>query len=139
MGRACRSSAFLLAFDSATVFRGEKRQRQSHGAENSLGGTCRFGADSRTLLTFVLQVKFFTGVCKQTGFRDENAGQEQRVRAQEMNSSCVNRLPEKSTRQPLSVLLSKSRKVATLLGKVGVAKSGAPPTWRACRATLPLL
>ena len=45
--RACHSNAFLLVFDSASAFRGEKRQRQTHGAENSVGGASRFDADAR--------------------------------------------------------------------------------------------
>ena len=57
MGRACRS-AFLLAFDSARVFRGKKRQRQTYGAEKSVGDASRFDADARTPLEFVVQIKF---------------------------------------------------------------------------------
>ena len=45
--RACHSNAFLLVFDSASAFRGEKRRRQTHGAENSVGGASRFDADAR--------------------------------------------------------------------------------------------
>ena len=44
VGRAFHNNAFLLVFDSASAFRGEKRQRQTHGAANSVGGASRFDA-----------------------------------------------------------------------------------------------
>ena len=141
VGRACHSNAFLFVFDSASAFHGEKRQRHTHGAENSVGDASRFDADARTPLEFVVQIKFFICVCKNTGLRDEDA--EQGTAPQRTgNELVVRRDPtlENSTCRSLSLVLSKSRKDALLFSdRLESQQSAATPTWRARGATLPPL
>ena len=126
VGRAFHSNAFLLVFDSASAFRGEKRQRQTHGAENSVAGASRFDVDAHAPSRQVFARKT----------RSRKNASEHRKRTR-----CASRSDSPKLVVPIlavgAVEVAEAR--APVLRQVVVAKSGAPSTWRARRATLPLL
>ena len=116
---AVRSTTMrFCSFSTAQARVVEKDQRQTHGAENSVGGASRFDADAHAPSRQVFATKT----------RSRKNASEHRKRTR-----CASRSDSLKLVVPILVVgaVEVAETCAAVLRQVVVAKSGAPSTWRA--------